>query len=89
MPAIYAHYSFGKKVFRQLPNDLKKIAGTYKREYLAGLQGPDFLFFYNPLRKNRYGELGSRIQTPFPAPYETLRSRQPSVSHNHDRKNPA
>ena len=61
MPAIYAHYSFGKKVFRQLPNDLKKIAGTYKREYLAGLQGPDFLFFYNPLRKNRYGELGSRI----------------------------
>lgn len=61
MPALYAHYSFGKKVFRQLPNALKKIAGTYRREYLAGLQGPDFLFFYNPLKKNRYGELGSRI----------------------------
>lgn len=61
MPAIYAHYSFGKKVYRQMPDSLKKIVKEYKKEYTAGLQGPDFLFFYNPLVKNRYGQLGHRI----------------------------
>ena len=61
MPAIYAHYSFGKKVYRQLPDSLKRIVRNYKKEYMAGLQGPDFLFFFNPLSKNRYGQLGHQI----------------------------
>lgn len=61
MPAIYAHYSFGKKVYRQMPGSLKIIVRKYKKEYIAGLQGPDFLFFYNPLLKNRYGQLGHQI----------------------------
>ncbi|MDD7388172.1 MAG: zinc dependent phospholipase C family protein [Lachnospiraceae bacterium] len=61
MPAIYAHYSFGVKVYRQLPGSLKKIIRNHKREYTAGLQGPDFLFFFNPLVKNRYGQLGHQI----------------------------
>lgn len=63
MPAIYAHYSFGKKVYRQLPDSLKKIVRNYKKEYTAGLQGPDFLFFFNPLVKNRYGQLGHQIHS--------------------------
>lgn len=61
MPAIYAHYSFGKKVYRQMPAPVKEIVRKYKREYTAGLQGPDFLFFFNPLVKNRYGQLGHQI----------------------------
>lgn len=61
MPAIYAHYSFGKRVYRQMPDSLKKMVREYRKEYMAGLQGPDFLFFYNPLLKNRYGQLGHRI----------------------------
>lgn len=61
MPAIYAHYYFGKKVYRLMPGSLKRIVREYKQEYLAGLQGPDFLFFYNPLVKNRYGQLGQQI----------------------------
>lgn len=61
MPAIYAHYSFGKKVYRQLPAVLKKVIREYKEDYMAGLQGPDFLFFFNPLVKNRYTQLGHQI----------------------------
>lgn len=61
MPAIYAHYSFGKKVFKGLPVSLKRIVSRYREEYCAGLQGPDFLFFYNPFRKNQYGDLGDQL----------------------------
>jgi hypothetical protein len=61
MPAIYAHYSFGKRVYRQMPASLRSIAGRYRREYIAGLQGPDFLFFFNPLIKNRYDTLARQI----------------------------
>ncbi|MDY2627668.1 MAG: zinc dependent phospholipase C family protein [Lachnospiraceae bacterium] len=61
MPAIYAHHSFGKKVYRQMPVSVKKIVRKYSREYAAGLQGPDFLFFFNPLVKNRYGQLAHEI----------------------------
>lgn len=61
MPAIYAHFSFGKRVYRKMPERLKKIVGKHKKEYTAGLQGPDFLFFYNPLIKNAYGELAHQI----------------------------
>ena len=61
MPAIYAHYSFGKKVYRKMPGPMKKIVGKYGKEYVAGLQGPDFLFFFNPLVKNKYGQLAHQI----------------------------
>ena len=61
MPAIYAHHAFGKKVYRQMPDSLKETVRKYKKEYIAGLQGPDFLFFYNPLLNNQYGRLGQRI----------------------------
>lgn len=61
MPAIYAHYSFGKRVFQKLPVSLKRIVSRYREEYCAGLQGPDFLFFYNPFKHNPYGELGDRF----------------------------
>lgn len=62
MPAIYAHHSFGKKVYKRLPENLKDIARRYPVEYKAGLQGPDFLFFYNPLKQsNSYYQLGNKI----------------------------
>ena len=63
MPAIYAHYSFGRQVFRQLDPQLRKIISTYKTEFRTGLQGPDFLFFYNPLKANDMSRLGSEIHS--------------------------
>jgi len=61
MPAIYAHYSFGRQVFRQLDPQLRKIISKYKTEFRIGLQGPDFLFFYNPLKANDKSRLGKEI----------------------------
>ena len=48
MPSIYAHHTFGRKVFHDLPEDLKKIIRKYPDAFKAGLHGPDFLFFYRP-----------------------------------------
>lgn len=61
MPAIFAHYAYGKKVYRSLPEDLKQIVRNYKTEFVNGLQGPDPLFFFNPVRDNKVSELGHTI----------------------------
>lgn len=58
MPSLYAHHSFGTKVFRDLPADLKKIIRTYPEAFKAGLQGPDFLFFYRPFFRCHTNKLG-------------------------------
>ena len=58
MPSIYAHNSFGKEIYKKLPGDLKQIVRKYPRAFNAGLQGPDFLFFYRPFihcKPNRLG----------------------------------
>lgn len=64
MPAAYAHYTFGKKVFQKLPAALRKLIGAsplHKKLFAIGLQGPDILFFYRPFCKNRINTTGSRI----------------------------
>lgn len=58
MPAIYAHNKFGKLVIAKLPNDTKKIIKKYPRSFRIGLQGPDFLFFYRALYKNKINKIG-------------------------------
>ena len=58
MPCIYAHDSFGHKVARQLPKELQTIIKKYQKEFQAGLQGPDFLFFYHPMLRLRTNQMG-------------------------------
>lgn len=58
MPCIYAHHSFGNKVTEKLPPDLQAIIRQYPEEFNAGLQGPDFLFFYRPMFKLRTNQMG-------------------------------
>jgi hypothetical protein len=58
MPCIYTHESFGKKVTEQLPEELQLIIYKHQKEFNAGLQGPDFLFFYHPVLKLRTNQLG-------------------------------
>ena len=58
MPCIYAHDSFGKKVASKLPYHLQKLVSRYSKEFQIGLQGPDFLFFYQPYRKTKVNQLG-------------------------------
>lgn len=58
MPCIYAHDSFGKKVAAHLPDEMQSIIQHHRREFQAGLQGPDFLFFYHPMLKLRTNRIG-------------------------------
>lgn len=58
MPAIYAHDKFGILVTEQLSPDLKEIIEKYSCSFQIGLQGPDFLFFYRALYKNKINRIG-------------------------------
>jgi hypothetical protein len=52
LPGLYAHFLFGLKVKELLPEELGRVIENHREEYLLGLQGPDLLFYYYPLRKN-------------------------------------
>ncbi|MCD8198286.1 MAG: zinc dependent phospholipase C family protein [Lachnospiraceae bacterium] len=61
MPAAYAHYRFGKKVYRELPEKERQIIRQAKDAFLLGLHGPDLLFYYIPICKNRINQQGTRM----------------------------
>lgn len=58
MPASYTHYSFGQEVYNRLPKELQKVIHINEDVYNIGLNGPDILFYYKPLRKNSINTLG-------------------------------
>lgn len=61
MPAVYAHYRFGKQLISTLPPDVKQCVSRFRRLYDTGLQGPDLFFYYNPLMKTSTGALGKQF----------------------------
>jgi len=58
MPASYAHYRFGKLLLPSLPPDVRQCIQRFRRMYDAGLQGPDFFFYFNPFLTTATGQLG-------------------------------
>ena len=58
MPSNYAHYRMGQEVRDCLENEEKKIVEEYPELFLIGLHGPDVLFFYNPLIRNKVNRIG-------------------------------
>lgn len=61
MPAAYAHYRFGSRALAKLPDQAAELIRRNRQMYDLGLQGPDFLFYYNPFAANRLGALGSEL----------------------------
>ena len=61
MPSTYAHYKFGKDVFKKLPKEVAKEINPYMPLYKIGLHGPDLLFYYKPLETNAINQEGTRI----------------------------
>lgn len=61
MPATYAHYIFGKKVYKELPEDIKEMVRENRAAYLLGLHGPDLVFYYRPLGKNSVNQRGVQM----------------------------
>lgn len=58
MPANYAHYRFGKKVYRELNESLTKIIRENMNIFFIGLHGPDILFYNNIIKSNRITRMG-------------------------------
>lgn len=51
MPDFYAHYIHGQRVFALLSSEI--AAGILNKNlYNLGLQGPDFLYFHKPFKKD-------------------------------------
>ncbi|MCR5835594.1 MAG: zinc dependent phospholipase C family protein [Lachnospiraceae bacterium] len=61
MPSLYAHNKFGKKVLKNLPQNLRDIVADYQDAFRIGLQGPDSIFYYYPVYKNSTNQYGVKI----------------------------
>lgn len=61
MPAIYAHHRFGNLILPGLPADVRGAIMRNRSLFDAGLQGPDFLFYYKPTAKNPVNALAREI----------------------------
>lgn len=79
MPSLYAHNRFGAAVLPKVPADVRGAIARHRALFDAGLQGPDFFFFYKPASKSKTTGLGRvfHYQTGrefFTRACETLRS---------------
>lgn len=61
MPTTYAHYRFGEKVRKQLPDSVQNIINQNEELFHFGVHGPDHFFYYNPLAKTEVGMVGTKI----------------------------
>lgn len=61
MPALAAHYYFGQEVLKLLHPALQHLLDIHRDAFNVGLQGPDILFNYRPLTRNKVNKLGSRL----------------------------
>lgn len=68
MPTTFAHDLFGKKVYQQMPQDMRCLVKTYGELYRIGLHGPDILFYYG-WGKNRVNRHGVRLHGETAAPF--------------------
>lgn len=58
MPTTYAHYRFGRDVYKHLPVQAQSIIASHGGLYNIGLHGPDLLFYYKVYKKNPINETG-------------------------------
>lgn len=61
MPAFYTHLRFGNQLLQSLSKETMRPVRHFRRLFEAGLQGPDFFFYHNPLVRTETVELGSRF----------------------------
>ena len=61
MPTTYAHWRFGEKCIRMLPDDLQNIILNNRAIFDYGVHGPDIFFYYNCLKHNEVNRYGSAM----------------------------
>ena len=60
MPAAFAHDLYGRKVYMEADPVIKRIIKKERYCFLLGAHGPDVLFFYKALGKNKVNQKGVR-----------------------------
>ena len=61
MPAACAHDLDGRKVYMEADPVIKRIIKKERYCFLLGVHGPDILFFYKALGKNKVNQKGVRM----------------------------
>lgn len=61
MPTTYAHWRFGDKCIKMLPDDLQNIILNNRAIFDYGVHGPDIFFYYNCLKHNEVNRYGSAM----------------------------
>ena len=61
MPTTYAHWRFGDKCIRMLPDNLQNIILNNRAIFDYGVHGPDIFFYYNCLKHNEVNRYGSAM----------------------------
>ena len=61
MPTTHAHWRFGDKCIRMLPDDLQNIILNNRAIFDYGVHGPDIFFYYNCLKHNEVNRYGSAM----------------------------
>ena len=61
MPSTYAHYLYGKKIIERLDEPIKNIILNNREIFNIGLHGPDILFYFRPIVKNKINTIGYKI----------------------------
>lgn len=61
MPSHYAHYRFGAKALKQLPEDVRRSVQRFRQLYDVGLHGPDIFFYHNIFLKDKAVSLGKKF----------------------------
>lgn len=61
MPTTYAHRRFGAQVLEMITPEAREKIQAYPDLFYFGVHGPDLLFYYDALKKNKVNSLGSRI----------------------------
>lgn len=63
MPALYAHLRFGEEVYKRLPEAYKHLIEQYPEAFSLGTQGPDILFYHQPMKANEIRKRGTYLHT--------------------------
>lgn len=88
MPSTYAHYRFGKEVWKRLPDHIRLELSSFQNLYKIGLHGPDIFFYYHPLIPNKVSQTGYQLHEKrarsffLPALQIIRHSQDPSLRHS-------
>lgn len=61
MPTTRAHYRHGEEVINKVDPAARKVIQSYPELFHFGVHGPDLLFYYDALKKNKVNQEGGRL----------------------------